>query len=62
MHEPSPPQDTEPERSSRTYLIVIAVLIVLGIAAFLVARPNPGGVGTGSTGGGPTSPATNQKK
>jgi hypothetical protein len=57
MHEPSPAQDTEPERSSRTYLIVVAILIVLGIAAFLVIRPNPGGGGTGPNGTTHSAPA-----
>jgi len=58
MHQPSPPHDAEPNRSSRTYLLVIAVLIVLGFAAFLVVRPHPGGGRTVPTRSSPSTPTT----
>ena len=46
----SPEPTKEPERSSRTLVIIIAVIIAICIAAFLILRPT-------SSGTAPTNPA-----
>lgn len=47
--------ESTPHKSGSRIFIIIAIVIVLSIAAFLILRPNPSGI---PPGGSPASPAS----